>query len=688
MAHAGRAAMLVDGADYFGAVREAMLKAERSIRILGWDIHTRTRLVGPSGHAEDGFPEEFAPFLTALVEAKPNLHIHILLWDFAVLYAAEREWLPQWRLDWATPDRIHFCLDSAVPLGASQHQKIVVVDDAVAFSGGLDLTIRRWDTQEHRLDNEYRVDPEGVSYPPFHDVQAIADCEVATALSEIFCERWKLVTGEECIRVVKATSDPWPHSVKPLFRNMPAGISRTRPEHDAQKPVIEVRQLFLDSIDAAENYIYIENQFLTFQPVAERICSALRRKPKLEAVFIVPHRPESWIEANTMHYGRVQFARKLREAGVSDRAKLFCLSVERGSDCVYPMIHSKVMVVDDKLLRIGSANLNNRSMGMDTECDLSFEADSQESSRQIEFARNQLLAEHCKCRVENVAAAIEQKKSLIDAISHFSSNGGCLRETNDDKEDPIQIGGYLATIADPEKPVTAQRLTEFMGLKARRREFRRWGIVAGAILVAAAVLWLAASSSEYIKPEDLKSYAAMIAKSSWAPLFVIGAFVVAASVIFPINALIIAVSAAFGPLVGFLYSLAGTMLGSLVTYWLGRLLGRRAAKKLIGERLDPIRKKIVRNGLMSVATIRLVPIAPFAVINFVAGVGRIKMFDYLIGTLLGVLPGIALLSFLGNQAVDVILSPNVTNIALLGAAVLGWIGLIFGAQYFAGKLRA
>lgn len=679
--------MLVDGAAYFGAVREAMLKAERSIRILGWDIHTRTRLVGPSGNADDGFPEEFAPFLTALVERKPNLHIHILLWDFAVLYAAEREWLPQWRLDWATPDRVHFCLDSAVPLGASQHQKIVVVDDAVAFSGGLDITIRRWDTQEHCLDNKYRVDPDGVSYPPFHDVQAVADREVAAALSELFCERWKLVTGEECMAPAEGVFDPWPESVTPLFRNIAVGISRTRPEHGEQMPVDEVRQLFLDSIDAAEKYIYIENQFLTFQPVAERICTALRRNPKLEAVFVVPHRPESWIEANTMHHGRVQFARKLKEAGVSDRAKLFCLSVERGRDCVYPMIHSKVMVVDDKLLRIGSANLNNRSMGTDTECDLSFEADSAEASIQIEFARNHLIAEHCKCSVENVASVIEQKKSLIGAIAYFGGKGGCLRETHDSDEDTIQIGSYLATIADPEKPVTAQMLTEFMGLKARRREFRRWGIVAGVIVAAVALLWLAASSSEYIEPEDLKSYASMVAKSPWAPFLVIGAFVLAASIIFPINALIIAVSAAFGPLVGFLYSLAGTMLGSLVTYWFGRMLGRRTAKKLIGERLDPIREKIVQNGLMSVATIRLVPVAPFAVVNFVAGVGRIKLFDYLIGTLLGVLPGIALLSFLGNQAVDVILRPNVTNIALLGAAIAGWIGLIVGAQYFAGKLR-
>ena len=84
--------------------------------------------------------------------AAARLTVRLLLWDFSVLYAFERELLPQLRSNWSTPDQVQLCLDGEAPLGCSQHQKVIVVDDAVAFSGGLDLTIRRWDTSAARTE--------------------------------------------------------------------------------------------------------------------------------------------------------------------------------------------------------------------------------------------------------------------------------------------------------------------------------------------------------------------------------------------------------------------------------------------------------------------------------------------------------------------------------------------------------
>src|SRR3546814_16742490 len=101
-----------------------------------------------------------------------------------MLYALEREPLPAIRLDWATPAQISVCLDDVLPIGAAHHQKVVVVDDALAFCGGLDLTIRRWDTSDHALHNPERKDPRGESYRPFHDVQMMVDGEAALALGE------------------------------------------------------------------------------------------------------------------------------------------------------------------------------------------------------------------------------------------------------------------------------------------------------------------------------------------------------------------------------------------------------------------------------------------------------------------------------------------------------------------------
>ena len=156
---AGRAAVLVDAAAYFGALRSAMLKAERSIVIVGWDIDSRAPLLGEKFCADDGLPATLSEFLCALVARKPELRIKMLLWDYSVLYSLERELLPVLSLQWRTPPQIELCLDDVLPIGSAHHQKIVVIDDLLAFSGGLDLAIRRWDTNAHVLADERRRDP-------------------------------------------------------------------------------------------------------------------------------------------------------------------------------------------------------------------------------------------------------------------------------------------------------------------------------------------------------------------------------------------------------------------------------------------------------------------------------------------------------------------------------------------------
>src|SRR5215213_4856078 len=88
---ANRAAMLVDAAALFQALREALLQARHSIFIIGWDLHSQTRLVGENCRTEDGLPETLVDFLRALVDRRPELVVHILLWDYSMLYTLERE---------------------------------------------------------------------------------------------------------------------------------------------------------------------------------------------------------------------------------------------------------------------------------------------------------------------------------------------------------------------------------------------------------------------------------------------------------------------------------------------------------------------------------------------------------------------------------------------------------------------
>ena len=145
-----------------------------------------------------------------------------------MLYAIERELFPSLALSSGAPQQIRLCLDSELPVGASQHQKIITVDDALAFSGGLDLTIRRWDTPEHAVDSPQRTDPSGRPYAPFHDVQAMVDGEAARLLAELARDRWARANCSE--------PDPIRPQVihgraacRPDFAQIDVGIARTQP---------------------------------------------------------------------------------------------------------------------------------------------------------------------------------------------------------------------------------------------------------------------------------------------------------------------------------------------------------------------------------------------------------------------------------------------------------------------------
>src|SRR5262245_15496969 len=150
---ANRAALLVDGEVYFTTLALTLERAQRFILIAGWQLDSRLRL----NPADPGSPC-FGDFLHALVRRNRKLRIYVLLWDFAMIYAADREIIPLYRHPWRSHRRIHFRLDSNHPMGASHHQKIVVVDDAVAFAGGLDIAEHCWDTQDHLPQDPYRAD--------------------------------------------------------------------------------------------------------------------------------------------------------------------------------------------------------------------------------------------------------------------------------------------------------------------------------------------------------------------------------------------------------------------------------------------------------------------------------------------------------------------------------------------------
>jgi phosphatidylserine/phosphatidylglycerophosphate/cardiolipin synthase-like enzyme/uncharacterized membrane protein YdjX (TVP38/TMEM64 family) len=686
---APRAAVLVDGAAYFGALRLAMRKARRSIHIAGWDINSRMRLVGPGGEADDGLPALLGDFLTALVRGNPQLSIKLLLWDFSVVYSLEREKLPFFSLQWKTPPQIELCLDDDLPIGASHHQKIVVVDDSIAFCGGLDLTVRRWDEPAHAPGDPRRVDPAGTPYGPFHDAQLLVDGAAARALAELFRRRWARAACETLVET-QAADDPWPESVRPDFRHVRIGISRTEPHYRQRPEIREIETLLLDLIGGARRWIYIEEQYLTNIRIARHLTAALAANPALEALVVVPRRHHSPIGARTMRTARLRCIECLRAARDGGRLRLVHPQVDGGD----VMVHAKVTIVDDRLLRIGSANLSHRSMGVDSECDLTIEAATAAERAAVAAVRDRLVAEHCGASPGAVRACMERTGSLLAALDVLGDRHRRLVDLAEEASGPDEARIGIEALADPERPLG---LASFLGADAaaapgrgRARQPLRHAATIGVVVAAAILLllaWRFTQLAELTDPGVLGEVLATAADSFWAPVIVVAVFVLAGLVAFPVTALIAGTALTFGAWPGIAYAGAGALANAVVIYAIGFWLGSRSLRKLMGPRLNRLRRQLARRGIVAVTIVRLVPLAPFTVVNLVAGAFRIPLPDYVVGTALGLAPGLIVMSLLGEQILHILSEPTLPELLVLGGLLAAWIALCVGLQALVSRAR-
>lgn len=449
VAHADRAAFIVDAAAYFRAVKDAFLKARHSIYLIGWDFDTRIKFE-PEGAELEG-PEELGPFLRWLVKNRPNLNVYVLKWDLGTLFALGRGTTPFALLGWTTSRRLHFKLDGMHPPGAAHHQKIVVVDDVLAFCGGIDMTADRWDTREHLDDDPRRVRPSGRSYGPWHDATAAVDDGAARALGDLARERWRRATGEE-LEPPPGRAAIWPSRVEPTFLDVTLGIARTMPGDDDAEDVREVERLTLDAIRTARHTIYCESQYFASRAVADAIADRLVEKQGPEIVVINPESADGFVEAEAMDSARAQMFDLVRRADMYQRFRIYT-PVTAGGRPIY--VHAKILVVDDVLFRIGSSNLNNRSMGFDTECDLVVEAapEDRDLRARIAAVADDLLAEHLGCDPAVVRKARHDRDgSLIAAVDALRGSGRTLQPFEPAPINAVeeQIAG--SDVLDPERP--------------------------------------------------------------------------------------------------------------------------------------------------------------------------------------------------------------------------------------------
>jgi len=143
-----------------------------------------------------------------------------------------------------------------------------------------------------------------------------------------------------------------------------------------------------------------------------------------------------------------------------------------------------------------------------------------------------------------------------------------------------------------------------------------------------------------------------------------GGFALASTLAVPVTFLMLVTMVAFGPWAGMACILAGALCGAAASYSLGALLGREVLQRLGGERVNAVSRRLAERGLLAVVVVRMLPVAPFAVVNMVAGASHIRLRDMLLGTGLGMLPSTVVMAFFVDRIVAALRAPGPLTIAL------------------------
>lgn len=455
-------AFLVDGAAYFEELCRCLQKAEREIWIIGWDFDPDICL-----RPGKDDPCRLADLLQARLDACPDLVIHVLVWALGPVYSGKSLKLFR-RKGLLGHERVRVAFDSRHPFWGSHHQKMVAIDGSLAFIGGIDLTARRWDDSRHLPDNPLRVNPDGTSYEPVHDLQVMVDGQAARRISELARRRWRRGTTGD-VPAVPTPALAWPDDRDADLAGCRVALSLTEPNARRGRGRRQSGRLLLDAIRAARRSIYIEAQYLASFGVADALAERLAEAEGPEIVIVVTRISHGLIERLVMGNNRDRIIRRLKRADAGDRLwVMYAVVPDAQGEAREILVHSKLVIVDDAFVRVGSSNLNNRSEGLDTEADLSVEACDEREAEAIALLRHRLLAEHMAADVAAVAATYRASGSLLRTIEAHNLGPRGLRHFDIDvthgETEPVPG----TALVDPRRP--------FRPLGALRRQARRIGL--------------------------------------------------------------------------------------------------------------------------------------------------------------------------------------------------------------------
>jgi uncharacterized membrane protein YdjX (TVP38/TMEM64 family) len=323
-------------------------------------------------------------------------------------------------------------------------------------------------------------------------------------------------------------------------------------------------------------------------------------------------------------------------------------------------------------------------MGLDSECDLGIEASRSDAVAGVTAVRDGLVAEHLHLPLERVRATMIEASGLGAAIDRLRAVTGTLR--------PIEIGACGAIDAvlpavlpvDPECPlappaILGEWLWPSPGTGDGGR--RRWtAVVSVAGVGLAMALWYVTDAADVMGPERIATATSSLAGSPWGPVVGTLGIAVASTAMIPLVPLIVAAGALFGPWTGFAVAVIGGTAAAVAGHEIGRVLWRDATHRLLGRYADRLARRLRRGSVLAVMAVRIVPVAPFAVVNFAAGATHVPRRAFVLGTILGLAPGALALTVASDRGIAVVRDPNWHAAAGLGLAVLARVAVVAGGR--------
>ncbi|MBC77697.1 MAG: hypothetical protein CME64_16955 [Halobacteriovoraceae bacterium] len=638
---------------YFKTIRQHFEQAQESILICGWSFNMDIVM------GEDG--KTLKEVLFSLPE---TVKVKILIWDYPIFYVADRDPFIGLSIALQNKSNIHFERFDFHPLLSSMHSKMVVVDNKDLFVGGIDLDLERRDGEYNKSDDPVRVDKDGEVFKPFRDYAFHFKSQNTKKFSSFFDQLWESQAGQKSF--LETNHSEGEGNV--LF-------SRTIPKFKGNPQDRSSFKMHKWLIQNAQDYIYIENQYLTSEKIVELLVEVLKKENGPEVVIVVSYGKMPFIEKMSMGALLTDYVNTLLSNDPHNRLKIYTLFTGDDNEREYVKIHSKCIIADDRYLKIGSSNINNRSMEFDYELDALYVGE-----KVVEF-KNRIFK-----TLLGYGEPIDIRKSIIKTFELAKEKHNKIVEVKDilhDKSIMVEYKDYL--------PLDKREMTFFERAGQMFITKKRFVMMNYKIVIGAAMLCLAVLGALYVNPGQVDSFvkAFLSTFNVESSLLLMGVFFLSYTalgpIFFPLNAYIFLCGAYLDLGHAFITAIAGALSVASISYWFGAFFGAEIKAESKIEKVKQLKRLLKRNSLLTLVFLRVVPVAPYPLVNMVCGKFRVGFAKYITGTFIGVLPGTTALIFFEKQLIELFQSPSLANIITIAIVV---ILFLFGMRFVRRRMSA